>query len=804
MNIDSAREKFLLFLQNYEEYKTCDFSESDTRSKVIDKLFIDILGWSESNIQREGHVDCGYYDYRFSIPGFYMLVEAKKQFLDFVLPIKTKIVSINTLLSENRDVIQQIRNYLSDEGIDYGIITNGKQFIIGQFINHNGTLWKQNKCLVFNGLDEIKENFITFYNNLSKEGIIENGGFKFLQNKEIEFSKKIIETLVDREKEIVRNSISTNLTPIIETIFGEIFSDIKEDDAEFIKECFVENKETIKNRAELNGLFSDTPPFLSEVVGAQNHDSISQQINAEITSSNVSLKMAPPKPVIIVGSKGAGKTTFINFLFKNKLPNDAINRYPYVYVDFIKYYKNSKNVDTEKISEDILNSLYEQYPFLELDTYKVLKRIYIHEINRNDRGIWSVYKEKNQLVYVDKLNSFIEEKFKHKELHLEELSKYLVRERQMRLIVIIDNADQFDMETQESAFLFASSLNRRAFCGVFVSLREGYYYKWRNLPPFNAFESNVYHVTAPKYSEVLQKRISYTLKKIEFDSSVIERNVTGVNQVGYKIEMETQNIKEFFLSLQNSLFDNSNELIVDFLNYSTFPNTREGLRLFKLFLISGYTDVSEYIMRVRFNRDNHKITIPIHEFVKSIGLHNKLYYNHEISVIPNLFYPCNESSNHFLKIWILKYLSNKLKSGGNVNKYDSLSDLANCFINYGYKTDIIYKELELLLKLELIETDEILTDIKWVNLPEKVFNVCISAKGYYYLNEVMNRFYYFELVLQDTPIFDEVFFNNMCQVFPHCTENGKRNMNNRIETVECFMRYLGEQENHEPRVVLTS
>lgn len=27
-------------------------------------------------------------------------------------------------------------------------------------------------------------------------------------------------------------------------------------------------------------------------------------------------------------------------------------------------------------------------------------------------------------------------------------------------------------------------------------------------------------------------------------------------------------------------------------------------------------------------------------------------------------------------------------------------------------------------------------------------------------------------------------------------------MNNRIETVECFMRYLGEQENHEPRVVL--
>ena len=51
-----------------------------------------------------------------------------------------------------------------------------------------------------------------------------------------------------------------------------------------------------------------------------------------------------------------------------------------------------------------------------------------------------------------------------------------------------------------------------------------YYYKWRNSPPFDAFESNVYHISAPRYNEVLQKRINYTLSKIEMDGKLISNS----------------------------------------------------------------------------------------------------------------------------------------------------------------------------------------------------------------------------------------------------------------------------------------
>src|SRR5690606_908810 len=119
-------------------------------------------------------------------------------------------------------------------------------------------------------------------------------------------------------------------------------------------------------------------------------------------------------------------------------------------------------------------------------------------------------------------------------------------------------------------------------CGTVISLREGYYYKWRLSPPFDAYESNVYHVTAPKYAEVLQKRIDFTLEKI-----TLERNTIGEAGPGSKMEITNQSVIEFLSGLKNSLFSEHNSSLLDFLSYTTYPNIREGLKIFKQFLTSG-------------------------------------------------------------------------------------------------------------------------------------------------------------------------------------------------------------------------
>ena len=798
MNIDFARDKFIEFQASYENLKIIDLTESDTRSKLIDRMFIDVLGWNEEDIQREGHLNPGYFDYKFSIPGLYIIVEAKKQFNELKLPLNSTKVSINTLFKENEEVITQLRTYTSESGIDLGIITNGHQYIIGQFVNHDGKSWKNNQVLIFNGFDNILDRFIEFYNNISKTCIVQNGGFHFSLNEIEEKPKKIISTLIDREKEIVRNTISSSIAPFIEIIFGEIFNDFSDNNREFIRECFIENRETIKNKDELNRLFDDTPPEIDNVSKARNLETLVDQISEEILNNPIIAKeTTAPNPVIIVGSKGAGKTTFINYLFKNQLSRNILKSHPYVYIDFIKYYREDKTIDTEKITHDILEALYENYSQLELHSSAVLKRIYYKEIKRNNESIWEDLIDSDTSLYPRKLNEFLENQTRNYQNHLELLSRFLIRERSKRLILILDNADQFDLVVQEKVFLFANSLNRSALCGIFISLREGYYYKWRFQPPFNAFASNVYHVTAPPYSEVLQKRISFTLKKIK-----VSNKISGLTVKGFKLTLDNQNIVEFLSGLQNSLFDENNQKIIDFLNFSTFPNIREGLKLFKLFFISGYTDVYEYILRVRFNQIEEKITIPIHEFIKSIGLYNKLYYNREISIIPNLFYPCENSNDHFLKIWILKFLLIKFEQGGNISKFERYQKVIEEFANFGYRTDILNRTLSELFVSEFIESDEILSDIKWYQLPEKDFNITISPKGYYYIKEMKNRFHYLDMVLQDTPIYDNNCFNKIRSCFPLANDDGRRSIEGRKDTVLEFMNYLKEQERKQAKALL--
>ena len=790
-DIDIAHKDFLTFQKEFENLKTSDLTESDTRSKIIDYIFINVLGWEEKNINREGYVHEGYFDYLFTIPGFQFLIEAKKNFVEFTLPAKHRAVTLGTLEKGNSEVIKQVRSYLFEIGLQYAVITNGHQFIIGRFANSDGSDWRKNKCSVLNGLEDVESRFIDFFNILSKQSIIENCGFKLYLDEFAPNGKKIISSIASKDAELIRNSLSANLIPIINNVFGELYNYNELTSKELIQECFIENQEIKKNKSEIEKLFADKPPKLEEVVQIRNTQNLSEQIQKELEDYPIKKDIDAPRPIIIVGSKGAGKTTFINYLFKNNLDDSVHKEHPFVYIDFRDYSSKYFKDYQPQIINDILEKVYDNYADLNLHTNTALKRIYFKEIRRNDESIWSKDKESNNDKYEDKLNAFIENALSDKESHFFKLSEYLIRERRIRLCIIIDNVDQFDISVQKDVFLFSQSINRRGKVNVVLSLREGYYYKWRYQPPFDAFPPNVYHVTAPPYSEVLHKRINYALKNI----SVIGKS-EGVIKSGAKVQIDNESVKDFFLSLEKTLFRNENSEMLKFIQETTYPNIREGLEIFKQFLISGHTEVEQYIIRQRTSPDS-KTPIPFWEFVKAVALNNKKYYNKEISIVCNLFAPCEGSRNHFLKIKLLKYLDDKLVKGGQSERFSLLNDMVSTFSSAGYNLRIIINELNLLSKYRLIETDDLVSDTEKITDLIENQSISISLKGHYYLNVLKNEFSYIEMVLQDTPIFDDDYFNKIKEVFPLSDDNGKRQLDLRVEVVRRFMEYLKQEEKKE-------
>lgn len=792
-DINDCHKDFITYKSSFEEFKAETLTESDTRSKIIDKIFIDVLGWHETLIRREGYVIEGYYDYLFSIPNFQFVVEAKKTFVKFVFPLKHTALTISTFEKSNKDVVTQVRKYLFEMGLQYAVITNGVQFVVGKFVNSDGSDWRKNKCLIFNSFEDIEDRFVEFYNVLSFAAVQENFGFKIHLEESIQKpGKTILSSLPSKDAELVRNSLSSELTPIINHLFGELYDVDETINKELIKECFIENKEIKKNKSEIDKLFADLPPKVEKMVQARNTASIISQIKDEIEDDNLKFNQNPPNPIIIVGSKGAGKTTFINYLFKND-DEELIENHPYIYVDFRKYIGHKHQFE-ETIYSDIIDQIYEKYNQFNLSSFKALNAIYRKEILRNNESIWKHDIEKygeNGDNYQARLSQFLEEKIKNSEAHFFKLSEHLIKSRRIRLCIVIDNADQFETEVQKNVFLFAQSLNRKGHVYIIISLREGYYYKWRYLPPFDAFPCNVYHITAPPYREVLQKRITYALSKIELKGTSkgsVDKNKTLI--------LNNDSVRKFLLSLQTSLFGSENSKMLDYLHETTYPNIREGLEVLKQFLISGHTEVHQYVLRQETSPDS-KQPIPFWEFLKAVGLNSRKYYNHNISIINNLFYPTEGSRSHFLKIKILKFLDTKLTQGGISEKYINISELINAFVNTGYVSKYVYKELNELCRFRLIETENQISDVENISDLCVEESICISMKGHHYINSLVNEFSYIEMILEDTPIYDDNMYGQIKATFPLADDDGKRNLGQRVDVVEKFIAYLAQEEKSE-------
>lgn len=69
----------------------------------------------------------------------------------------------------------------------------------------------------------------------------------------------------------------------------------------------------------------------------------------------------------------------------------------------------------------------------------------------------------------------------------------------------------------------------------------------------------------------------------------------------------------------------------------------------------------------------------------------------------------------------------------------------------------------------------------------------------YYIREILSEFYYLDLVLQDTPIFINEYFDKIKASFPRFGSNENSNIISRCNTVEIFIAYLQSCENYEFR-----
>jgi len=256
----------------------------------------------------------------------------------------------------------------------------------------------------------------------------------------------------------------------------------------------------------------------------------------------------------------------------------------------------------------------------------------------------------------------------------------------LKPVLFIDNVDQLAPAYQSQIFLLSQRVCRLLNSITLVSLREESYYSASVQKSFTAFTTHKFHVASPKFREMIASRISYAidlLSKSPPDGAEDEP------------EQLHQSIAYFLQIVQYSIFDR-NKKIARFIEAICHGNMRFALQLFTSFLTSGVTDVDK-MLRIHHRQGNYYVAF--HEFVKSIMLGDRRYYNEDQSPIINLFnVGAQRNSSHFTGCRLIQVLlahrsESSPEGRGYVSLHHLLTDFESRFDN---RDDVLFTLTRLL------------------------------------------------------------------------------------------------------------
>lgn len=776
-NQDESYAKLLKFLEKNRIYLK-GYSESDTRSKFIDPIFKDILGWSEHDIRREQPAADGYSDYVVGAEYSFFHIEAKRALPQFEInaPSKARQLKLEGphLLGKKsvKPHLEQVAKYSIDLGTDFAILTNGNQYVIFK-TRIPGRSWRTGDAIVFHDWDDIKANFTDFYGLLSKEQVRSGAlseAFDLAQkNQAMHYTA--LQYVHSPDSELIRNKFWNKISHIINPYLTVDPSDVEIQD-EIIQHCYVNTPISDEVDRSINQLLSrGLPQFLKEAgtkdIGLDNlgHTAFDHNIENDI-------KLKKMGTYILTGGVGSGKTTFLR-RFARHAAAVMINHYCiWNHVDYLSFGDGESDESSSNIRsftyKKILENIEKNYPKLWPSSGEQLRKLFSDKIEKAKLtilfGISPGSKEWQEIE-----NQIIQKAFESSE----DLIKAIMVSAQkngLRTVIVLDNTDQLGERIQESVFLLAQKLSSEFQALTIVSLREEKFFAAFRRGLFDAYGDKRFHIGSPSLGKVLEKRLLYANGKLEKYQSLHE---------GSKDEYEK------LILLVNIIIKSTtirNQNIVRFLSCISNGDMRFALNLFKEFISSGNTNV-EKILKIY---NEHKgYTVPFHEFAKSTILSQRRYYKNSNSHVLNLFNKSTAStSSWFTAPRILSRLSSAASSPSSFGEgYVSTALLLREFReSFGSAEDFLLRGDELLMR-GLIESEP----PRSISISETEA-LHISAAGEYYWKYLIRSFAYLDLIYIDTPLPQIQLAQRLADL------SSDVDMQSRFTRVGEFLAFLAKQE----------
>ncbi len=511
--IESAFQRFLTYEAELRAALTNPLNESDTRFQVIDLFLIEILNWSRSSVKTEPHTAEGYIDYLLKLGDIRsaFVIEAKRNgTLDAITQsnVAASLTLNGPVLKPLLQTTVQALRYAADEGVPHAAITDGNCWLFFKASRQDGRKPLEGRGVFFRTIDVVKTNFTVFYELLAPIALSEKRNIIHLNKAEgvriADAEEQFYVSDPTGARMLPRQNFASDATLLFTQFFSQLSDDTNDD---MLDKCFVESSESRKAETELKKITENlTNAIIS--IDTEQGAALQQEIKRAISSSS-------SETVLLVGTKGAGKSTFMRRFFRKVLSSNLREQCCVITVD-LEAYRGSK----EDISNWLIKRLREQAERAIIKTqppnYDELRGIFWSEYQRWQNGTHKHLYERDRDQFRIEFGRHIEElRQKDPDTYVRLLIKRCLTSNKRLPCIIFDNTDQFSDEEQDRVYQLAHALGVDDPIFSVVPITDRTIWRLGKDGALQSYSANVFYLPVPEAKEIISKRVGYVKLKLQ-------------------------------------------------------------------------------------------------------------------------------------------------------------------------------------------------------------------------------------------------------------------------------------------------
>lgn len=725
-------------------------TEQDTRVQVVDRMFLDVLGYPRDGLATEERSGAGFLDYRFSIAGLgRLVVEAKRTARSLGTearqPGRAYVLRGAVFDTEAaREGINQAITYCGRKNVELACVTNGREWIVfrGSRLG-DGKDTEEGMAFVFVNPKAVLENFKLFYDLLSPEAVTDLRYRAFFQEAEGQPIRPQIFKRPLRAPASANLLEHTTLSRDVERVMSSFFRKLSGDnDPELLRDCFVVTKESASADKRLARIAEDLVGRIRNI-GAGPGEQLTELIAR-------AKKAQRHEFIIIVGMKGAGKSTFVERFFTFVLPKEMAAYCTIIRVDLSESSGDDKTI-VEWLDARLIDLCEAAVFGNEGPDFEELQGMFFDEYTRKRKGPQRHLYQKDKDAFKQHFGDYVERR-REEQKHdfIRRVIRHIVASRKKIPCIVFDNADHFTIEFQERVFQYARSIYESELCLIIVPITDRTSWQLSREGALQSFDSESLYLPVPPASAVIETRIKYLDRKV--------KEARGDKGAGYffgrGIELSIDDLNKFVGTLQ-TVFMNTGP-IARAIEYLGNQDIRRCLEIARDVISSPHLRVDEllksYVSADSMEIDRKRIERAL------IRKGYDIYPVGQHKYVQNIYYLHGDIvTTPLLGLRILQLLRDVQRGTENQTEvFITVDQVVEFFRAMTVEPRAVLVHLEEMLK----------TGLAWSYDPTVVRirdtkKVEISPAGFQHLLFGMEDWVYMESMLQVTPLLEEGAFNDL-------------------------------------------